>query len=235
MERIDIGDVLSQTFRIFFVDFFKLITMALIVYTPYMVAHVLLPSQVDEFGFQQEHPVSLLLSIFLGPILSIAAIHAAIQRLRGESATIGESLIVGFWRLFPVLVVNFLVVLAIVAGSFLLIVPGIIFAVMYSVAMPVCVVEKPGIMASMGRSQELTAGNRWHVFAVGTCIGILTVGISLLSLLFLSVGGAALLAVTLASTFVSTTLQAVFSGVLYHRLRRAKEGLAADEVARVFA
>jgi len=111
----------------------------------------------------------------------------------------------------------------------------------FFVPVQVVVVERMGPWRAMGRSRRLTRGARWRIFA--------------LLLLTYAAGLGARLAVesSLASTFettmefvlwrlgpdaavelVLTALTAVWSTVVYHDLRRAKEGLGIEELLRVF-
>ena len=49
-------------------------------------------------------------------------------------------------------------------AAILLVIPGIIVWCIYAVAIPVCVVERRGVSASLKRSSFLTRGNRWRIF-----------------------------------------------------------------------
>jgi hypothetical protein len=166
-----------------------------------------------------------------------------LQRLRGESARIGECFSVGARRLFPVIAVNVLSLLAIGLGMIFLIVPGMIFMVMLAVAIPVCVVERPGVFRSMERSFELTAGSRWPIFAVFMVFGMvaflpLVVAVGIISLAAARGADwapAVVTALTIALTILIACLQSVLAATMYHQLRTKKEGAAGDELVQVFA
>ncbi len=68
-----------------------------------------------------------------------------------------------FW---PLVAVSILFGLALAVGFVLLIIPGLILLVIWSVVAPVTVLERPGVFAAFGRSRELVRGNGWNVFAV---------------------------------------------------------------------
>jgi hypothetical protein len=72
--------------------------------------------------------------------------------------------------------VGFLVVLACIA----LIVPGILLAVRWSLAVPVKVLEGKSSGEAMSRSAELTLGNRGRVFVIWFLFVILSIGVSML-------------------------------------------------------
>lgn len=68
-----------------------------------------------------------------------------------------------FWRL---LAVSLLFGIGVGIGFVLLIIPGLVLMVIWSVVAPVMVLERPGVFAAFGRSRELVYGNGWNVFAV---------------------------------------------------------------------
>jgi hypothetical protein len=68
-----------------------------------------------------------------------------------------------FW---PLVAVSILFGLAVAIGLVLLIIPGLILIVIWSVVAPVTVLERPGPFAAFGRSRELVRGNGWNVFVV---------------------------------------------------------------------
>jgi hypothetical protein len=68
-----------------------------------------------------------------------------------------------FW---PLVAVSILFGLALAVGFLLLIIPGLILMVIWSVVAPVTVLERPGVGAAFGRSRDLVRGNGWQVFGV---------------------------------------------------------------------
>lgn len=59
---------------------------------------------------------------------------------------------------------------AVLGGLLLFVIPGICLAVMWSVCVPVIVIERAGPLAALGRSRELTRGYGWGVF--GRLVGL---------------------------------------------------------------
>ena len=202
--------------------------------------------------------------VFLLAYVATAGIaHGTFEALRGRKPRLGSCLRQGFNQFFPVLGVAILTLLAL-AGTML---PGtligvfggrglLIFLVLLSlipmcmvltvlwVAIPACVVERPGVTESLGRSAALTKGNRWRVFGIIVILMLVNWGISLASNVVtvpLSSFGAS--AATLAivggvvgivTTGLYTALNAVMAAVAYHDLRVAKEGIGIDKIAAVF-
>jgi ABC-type multidrug transport system fused ATPase/permease subunit len=68
-----------------------------------------------------------------------------------------------FW---PLVAVSILAGIGIGIGFVLLVIPGLILIVIWSVVAPVIVLERPGVLDAFGRSRELVRGNGWNVFAV---------------------------------------------------------------------
>jgi hypothetical protein len=67
--------------------------------------------------------------------------------------------------LLPLIAVSILAGLGIGIGFLLLIVPGLILLTIWSVAAPVLVIERPGVLRAFGRSRELVRGYGWPVSA----------------------------------------------------------------------
>jgi hypothetical protein len=183
--------------------------------------------------------------------MGVAAItYGTIQDLRGRKPGIGECLARGLGLMFPTLGVAILTGLACAVGAFggLLVgvaVPflGVIVAlilmiVIYTilwVAVPVAVVERPGIVASLDRSRALTRGSRLKSFGVLALAVVIMLVANLIATLVFSLLGEAMSQI--AGMIVQTLATAFFSCVIavaYYRLRVAKEGVEIDEIAKVF-
>ena len=65
-------------------------------------------------------------------------------------------------------------------GFIFLIVPGILLVMMWSLAIPIKVLENKGVGDSMTRSSELTKGNRSRIFVIWLLFVVLSIGVSLL-------------------------------------------------------
>jgi hypothetical protein len=99
----------------------------------------------------------------------------------GSKATLGECLATGLRRSLPLLGVAFLSGLGIGFGLLLLVVPGVFLLLMWSVAAPVTVAERRGVIESMGRSSELTSGARWNILALFLIIWVIMFAASSIS------------------------------------------------------
>jgi hypothetical protein len=128
--------------------------------------------------------------------------------------------------------------LAIIAGFFLLIVPGIIVYLALSLIYPVIIAEDSGGAESLGRSWELTKGYRWKIFVAGlVSLAVsmaITYGIQIPMLVIASVSFTQgnppiwfVIANALASVIgsvVPAPLLAIASCLIYYDARVRKEG-----------
>ncbi len=125
--------------------------------------------------------------------------------------------------LLPLIAVSVLFGLGVAIGFVLLIIPGLILLVIWSVVAPVTVLERPGVFAAFARSRELVRGNGWPVFgviaAVGVTIFVIALAAGLASSALGSLGGAMLQwAVTAAIAPVSALSASVIYFALQGRL-----------------
>jgi hypothetical protein len=62
----------------------------------------------------------------------------------------------------------------IMLAAIFFIVPGVVLALMYALAVPVAVLEGKGISESLSRSAQLTKGHRWRILLVYVLLTVLT-------------------------------------------------------------
>lgn len=127
--------------------------------------------------------------------------------------------------------------LGIVAGFFLLIIPGIILSLAWLVVVPAMVTERLGVMDSIRRSNALTGEARGAVFGLWVALGLVG-GLAawLVSLVVDAVGtpGVALVVNTAFQAIIGL-VNAVFAVAVYQELRWRKEGSPSDQLVEVFA
>jgi len=113
---------------------------------------------------------------------------------------------------------------------------NIIFALVFQAALPAAVVEKLGVFAALGRSARLTSGRRLTIFGADLLFFLLSLVIfgPLVAITTFSGGPMTRFVASSAEFWVAGSLQCVFPIVLYHELRRTKEGFGIDELAKAF-
>ena len=253
MGKLDFGRVLESSFRLLLrrADiFFPLAAVPFALMIPVQFMALRTSKQFEESAASQRAPqmedVLQLLGTTLGAafvsmvitsIVSAAAIHGVVMLLRQRPVTLGDCVRTGARRLGAVLLVSIGVGIGTFAGATLCIIPGLMIACAWYVAVVATVAEGTPVGAAFSRSAALTRGNRWVVLlilivvAVGS--GMLGGVIGAIGALFLPLVAQAIL-VTVVSAAVAA-LGAVIQGVTYYELRVLKEGLAADDLAVVFA
>jgi hypothetical protein len=233
-----VGDVLSETFSVFAGKPGSFLLLALVPLLP-VLALDLLTLNGQPAGQSVQIPATLaglsgILGLVLGLVAQSMTLLAAFQQMAGRPFNIAQSLGVGFGRLLPVCCVALLSALFTVVASLFLVVPGIIVFCSLYVAVPVCVIEKPGIFASIDRSAKLTRGSRWQLFgllALATIIG----GIfqfALTALFDVTTLWGKLL--DFGWQVIAASFDGVLAAVVYHDLRMSKEGMDIDNLANVF-
>jgi hypothetical protein len=172
--------------------------------------------------------VALAIAVIINAILQAALLRGAALATVGDPVDINDSYRWGLRRFGSVLVVSLLVGLAVAIGFLLLIIPGIIFLVMFSVAVPALVVEGVRGTDAMRRSWNLVKGHFWHVFGVIVVAAILT---GIVSGILGAIGGSnsvlRLIFGTIAQVLVAP-FSALIAVLLYLDVRSRSENLTAS-------
>ena len=172
--------------------------------------------------------VGAVIGVIINAVLQAAIMRGAALGSIGDPVDIDASYKWGFARFGSVLLISILVGLAVVGGFILLIIPGVIFLVMFSVSIPALVVENLRGTDAMSRSWNLVKGFFWHALGVIVVAAIIT-----------AVVGGIIGAIGGDNWFVSWIFQAIaqiitapfaaiVSVLLYLDLRARRESLTAD-------
>jgi hypothetical protein len=191
--------------------------------------------------------------------LGVAAItYGTVQDLRSRKAGVGECLSQGLAVVVPVLGVAIvsaliIVVLALVAFFILNFIHAVLGAIaafivaiggfiVFWVAVPIAVIERPGVIASLTRSVSLTAGYRWHILGIYLLLIVIALGFAIVLMIVTAIFG--FISGTLGSivqfvlnvgfSLVATAFVAVLAAVGYYSLRVTKEGGDIHDIAKVF-
>jgi hypothetical protein len=195
---------------------------------------------VFQSGYWLMAVVSWLVSIVTGAILQAALTRATVMSLSGETPQFGQCLAVGISMILPMIAIGLLAGIGIGVGILLLVVPGIILWLVWSVVTPVYVQEKVGIFEAFSRSAQLTSGARWRILAVllivVVLLWVLSIPASFLNAAMLATGNAFLMALVGAviGSLGSMVMVAVQASI-YVELRQLKEGIAPADLEAIFA
>ena len=240
--RISIAAALSRTFGVLFANIVPFLLLSFLLCTPVLVFNLAAgggAAVTDPAAMGAWYALGMLISLIVSYVVMGTLVFGTVRELRGARAGLGECLLRGLSVFLPVLIVGILVTLLVAVGTLLLVIPGIVAIVMCAVAIPVAVVERPGIWASVKRSVALTKGNRWRVFGL---ILIFYLGFAMIGYAldlagvptFTPDGSNFAVFVQFAWSAITTAIYAVFGAVIYHDLRIAKEGATTEQIASVF-
>jgi hypothetical protein len=101
-----------------------------------------------------------IVNLVFSPIAQAGAIKMASQQVEREQPDLGDSIRFAASRLLWIWALSIVVGVIVVLGFIALIVPGVILAIMFSLGVPVLLLENEGVFGSMDRSRELVK-HRW--------------------------------------------------------------------------
>lgn len=259
--RFEIGRVISRTFEVIGRNFGAFALLALLLGG--LPSLLMTLSQLSLAGAETAlfNPATaglfilgVLVMLACAFTLQAAIVHATVADLNGRRVVVGESLMVGLRNVLPLIGLAILTGLGVGLGFLLLIVPGIILAVMWSVAVPAKIVERIGVMQAFSRSNDLTRGRRWAIFGLFVVYVILSwivqAAITAVcagfagSLGFIPIAGEAeglvgnlqraqVVAAPIIGT-ITALVSAAGVAALYYELRSTREGVGAEALASVF-
>jgi uncharacterized membrane protein len=208
-------------------------------------------TQVNPAGdsLAQAGLVALYVGYFVVFILCSALSQAALVRatsayLDGRVAGLAECVRAGIGKAIPVIGLSILFTLGLMFGLLLLVVPGIILFVRWSVASAALVEEDGGVIEAFSRSNELTRGARWHVFFLMIIVLVISWLISAIATVPALMAGldqanavptATSIALTLVTSTITTALWSTVVTSLYFSLRDRRDGPRSQQLADVFA
>jgi len=197
--ELDAGEVISQTFALYRRNFSRYLVMFLLVEGVVGVLDTLLrasivvptpPANLTPEETLAQLPAYLepllllagsivIVSWIIGSLATAGAIKLTAEELEGRTASARESLRFATLKLPSVWAYNLLYGVMVFFGFLALYVPGIILAIMFSLALPAILIENSGVLDSLGRSRVLV-GHRWlKTFAILLLFGIILFGAGL--------------------------------------------------------
>src|SRR5208283_24193 len=185
LRPLSTGELLDRTFSLYRSHFGLFLGIFAL---PYMVV---LAFQLVGLVFQSSAPklpnilLTLAWSVGAGILtlivsaISQAATVIAVSNLQlGRPATVTDSFSRVKGHVLGVVGISLLVSMAAGFGLLAIVVPGVILLIIWSLAVPVKILENKGVFDSMSRSMELTKGDWGRIFVIGLLILALKFGIS---------------------------------------------------------
>jgi hypothetical protein len=222
MNQLSPSAIISRAFEIYRTQVGTLLAAALLVYLAQFVVNLVLPDELDWIG----SIVTLVLTAFFTGM--VVMLVRDLQDGHRDSS-LGELFSSVTPVFVPVIVVSILFGMGVAIGLVLLIIPGLILLTIWAVAIPVTVIERPGILRAFGRSRELVKGNGWQVFGTILLVWLISIVIGAIGgLIADAIGGViGALVVAIVSALIAPVI-ALASALIYFALVGAKEPAAQD-------
>jgi hypothetical protein len=251
----DMGRVLQRTFSVLGRNAVPFLFLSFLTQIPLLALQLTAfrPDRLGVMAGQPPNPAALLslgtslivtglVGIAISFVLQAALAHGTYADLSGKRASLGELLRTGLREFFPLVGLAIVSYLGMVFGTFLLIVPGVMLALAWSVVAPVRVVEHTPFFATFGRSAALTRGHRWTILGLYL---VYALGGAMLGFAIAPLTGANVFAGVqglnptyfIGSAAVAVVLRAVQGTAvasIYYELRAIKEGVGPEQLAAVF-
>ena len=243
LRPMNTGELLDRTFFLYRKHF---IVFVAIVAIPSLIP---LMFRLTVLGVQSSNTlgVTLILTLLSAVIylLTISAAQAAtivaVSEVHlGRPARIGAAFLRAKECLVEIVLIAILMGIGIVLGAIALIIPGILVALAWSLAIPVAVIEHQGPLDATARSWELTRGNRFRIFVVLFLVTMLSYIVTIVlqapvfvAIIALRPQNASMLpawinAYSVIASFLSTSLVVPISTIaislIYYDQRVRKEG-----------
>jgi hypothetical protein len=219
-QRIVPGAVVARIWSLYRTNAAVLLPAALVLFAVQLVIELLAPNAV-----------AVLLSLAVVWVLSVLYQGFVVQvvaqaRVGVQVAGQRELLRAVTPALGALFAISILAAIGEGIGFLLFVVPGLVLLTMWSVVVPVEVLERRGVLGSFGRSRELVRGNGWNVFLVIVFVYLTVLVILLLAAALTSAAGA--VGRDLVQWAVSVALMpvvALSASVLYFELLDARARL----------
>jgi hypothetical protein len=214
--------IISRAFEIYRTQVGTLLAGAALIYLAQFVVNLVLPDSLDWIG----SIVSLVLTAFFTGM--VVMLVRDLQDGHRDSS-LGELFSSVTPVFVPVIVVSILFGIGVAIGFVLIIIPGLILLTIWSVAIPVTVIERPGILAAFGRSRHIVKGNGWQVFGTILLVWLIAIVVGALGGLLASAFGGVIgaLIVAVISALIAPVI-ALTTALIYFALVDAKAPAAQD-------
>lgn len=248
-EAMTTGTLLDRAFRLYANNFALMLGITAAAYVPFYL--ILLVIEASLGGRLQSpggglsmllfHLVSMILWASIAfPIASGAATYAISERYLGNDVTIIDALRRGLNHFWTLSLAQIAATIRVLIGFVLLVVPGILWMLSYSLIVPAILIEGQKALPGLRRSRELVKGHRGKVFLVMVVINLLQavlaggVGVIFTFLLASDSGSLAVLSSALGNllSIFLTPLGINAAILLYYDMRIRKEGFDLEMLSR---
>ena len=161
-----VSTLFKASLKMFFDNFWQIAFLVTVVYLPVeLIKNILLFGANQQDNWKITFRVESFISAVISPLLIPALVYMLVyNKKNGEYPPLTESLKWGMSKWGRVFGVNFISGAAIIGGLILLVVPGIMFAVWFSLAAVMVSIEGLQQEHPLEKSRALTKGHRWMLF-----------------------------------------------------------------------
>ncbi len=165
LRNYSFGQTLGKGFNLYFDNFFYVVGTSLVIYLPSLYLGIFTKVSETE-GLDAAGLYKLLYSIIASIFLSALITNIISKKYLGKTLSIRDYFLVHLPLLISILLLSLLETILLVLGFALLVVPGIILLVGYSVSVNALVIEGVSPVESLRRSWRLTKGKRWPILGL---------------------------------------------------------------------
>ncbi|WP_299478413.1 hypothetical protein [uncultured Roseibium sp.] len=246
---LGVTTLLSESFSIFFGNFFKVFQLA---FGPALIGLLLSGAllgfgvvagtavpDISGPGFAIAIVLTILIQIVVYALTTALLVQLAYDAKLNRQPRLAKYLGPAFASVVPLVVLSLVSGILFMIGFALLIVPGLWIYAVFCVLAPAIVIEGAGF-GGLGRSARLTKEYRWPIIGLLVLFLLILIGINMITgfvigILSIVVGSVALDLIlnAIMSTF-GAGLASILVALIYARLREIKEGVSVDQIAGVF-
>ena len=167
-----IGKVLDGTFKLFAASIKSSFILALLAALAALLPAMIMQHRMggDPTAFVQGGMGIFMLFYLIGVLISLVLYSALIYKVNSialnQQVGYGQAVSVGLRKLLPLILAGILYILAVMVGSILLLVPGIILSVSLIFYVFLIVCDNQGPISALTASHKLVWGNWWRTITV---------------------------------------------------------------------
>jgi hypothetical protein len=167
---LTLGELLDRTFFLYRRHFVMFVGIAAVPHLFGLLLNVALTAPGGTFAGSWSGAlvsVMMLFAYFVTTVFTQAATVVAVSHVQlGRQVTVGGAFAAVRSRIGELTVLSMNLSLRIFLGFLLLVIPGVVLAMTYALAVPVAVVEETSISETLDRSAFLTKGHRGRIFVI---------------------------------------------------------------------
>ena len=247
LEPMTVGGILDRTFFLYRNNIVRFLAIVAIVQVPLALLQLVMQKAILDGGSAMAMSLSVaFIAMFANQLSQGALVKSVSESYLGNSVTVGDAYGFVLPKILTLVVAALLVALAIIGGMILLIIPGIIFALWFSLTTQIVVVEGVKATKAMGRSKDLVKGCLGKVFAVAIVTflitGVINFGCQKLGAMLVeqfevetTMGALTIIQlVILVGAVLTAPISASAFILLYYDMRIRKEGFDLEMLAQSF-